>query len=312
MRWLVDWLLQFSVSQHFFSLLFRQFHCHKSIASFFFLYFDMSFPQINCHIPPPPSIFAMSLPQFFGCHNFFFLPFSAAWLPQFIFSLSSLPYNFDNLVATIGFPLGSKNFSIISLSKFNFSPSSITSLIFPLSHTFSCNFNINVAEIHSLSSFFQINLNNNYITNKEIFLQYLAKRLICLSYGTKRTLLLKIETCNLHINIIYTEVYLFIYLTLVCLMPSHKETDELIHEIFLWYLRANCRPKNSNLLFFFFWGESNLLNKWWEFEYSPFIIWIWIWSSNINSHILKISIYQNLFMHKIKQSRVIIKKIWVY
>ena len=145
-------------------------------------------------------------------------------------------------------------------------------------------------------------------------MQYLAKRLICLSYGTKRTLLLKIETCNLHINIIYTEVYLFIYLTLVCLMPSHKETDELIHEIFLWYLRANCRPKNSNLLFFFFffWGESNLLNKWWEFEYSPFIIWIWIWSSNINSHILKISIYQNLFMHKIKQSRVIIKKNWVY
>ena len=82
-------------------------------------------------------------------------------------------------------------------------------------------------------------------------MQYLAKRLICLSYGTKRTLLLKIETCNLHINTIYTKVYLFIYLTLVCLIPSHKETDELIHEIFLWYLRANCRPKNSNLLYLF-------------------------------------------------------------
>ena len=67
--------------------------CHKSTTNFF------------------PSILAMSLPQFFGCHNFFFLPFSATWLPQFIFSLSSLPYNSDNLVATIGFPLGSKNFN---------------------------------------------------------------------------------------------------------------------------------------------------------------------------------------------------------
>ena len=34
-----------------------------------------------------------------------FLPkFSATWLPQFLFSLTSLPCNFGNLVAIIGFP----------------------------------------------------------------------------------------------------------------------------------------------------------------------------------------------------------------
>ena len=75
--------------------------------------------------------------------NFFFFKFlpkiSATWLPQFIFSLSSLPYNFGNLVATIGFPLGTPpststsgtshslgqqlqvaRISVISLMKFNF------------------------------------------------------------------------------------------------------------------------------------------------------------------------------------------------
>ena len=36
---------------------------------------------------------------------FFSLTFSATWLPQFLFSLSSLLYNFGNLVATIGFSL---------------------------------------------------------------------------------------------------------------------------------------------------------------------------------------------------------------
>ena len=209
-------------------------HFHKSIATVP----PPQFLQCHCHNFLVATIFFSSHFRQLDCHNSYFLspPFPTiptTWLPQLV-------------------SLQAARISIISLSKFNFSPSSITSLIFPLSHTFSCNFNIDVAEIHHLFSFFQINLNNNYITNKEIFLQYLAKRLICLSYGTKRTLLLKIETCNLHINIIYTEVYLFIYLTLVCLMPSHKETDELIHEIFLWYLRANCRPKNSNLLFFFF------------------------------------------------------------
>ena len=31
-----------------------------------------------------------------------------------------------------------------------------------------------------------------------------------------------------------------------CLIASHKEIDELMHKIFLWYLQANCRPQNSN------------------------------------------------------------------
>ena len=82
----------------------------------------------------------------------------------------------------------------------------------------------------------------------------------------KLILLLKIETCYLHINKIYKKVYLFLYLTLVCLIASHKEIDELIHKIFLCYLRANCRPKeNSN---------SHMMR-------------IRIWPSTINSHILK-------------------------
>ena len=140
-----------------------------------------------------------------GCHNsfFFFLPFSATWFPQFIFSLSSSlqfrqlgfhksfflsphPYNFGNLVATIVFSfghspqhalgalhgqsLGRTRILVISLQKFNF--------LSPLTHcTFSCNFGNTVAEIQSLSSFCQITLNNTYNTNKLHFLQYLAKRL---------------------------------------------------------------------------------------------------------------------------------------
>ena len=100
----------------------------------------------------PQFFFLNSSPRFrqVGCHNSFFffpLPFSATWLPQFIFSLSSLPYNFGNLVATIGFPLGTPpsastsgtshslgqyfwaaRISIISLSKFNFFSLPITSL----------------------------------------------------------------------------------------------------------------------------------------------------------------------------------------
>ena len=67
--------------------------------------------------------------------------------------------------------------------------------------------------------------------------------------------LLKIETCYLHINKIYKKVYLFLYLTLVCLIASHKEIDELIHKIFLWYLQANYRRKK----FKFTYGENSNL-----------------------------------------------------
>ena len=160
--------------------------------------------QINCHnffFKFLPKISASWLPQFF-----FFspLPFSATWLPQFIFSLSSLPYNFGNLVATIGFPLGTPHSTSTSgtshslgqqefrLSHYRnsiFSPSSITSLIFTLSHTFSCNFGNTVAEIHSLSSFFQITLNSTYITNKLNFLQYSAIRLVNLCEVHHNTIL---------------------------------------------------------------------------------------------------------------------------
>ena len=43
---------------------------------------------------------------------FFFLPFLATWLPQFIFSLSSIPYNFGNLIATIGKSFGHSHWAL--------------------------------------------------------------------------------------------------------------------------------------------------------------------------------------------------------
>ena len=74
-------------------------------------------PQINCHNFSPlhftnaiaTNFFFLIPSQDFGnlvATNFFFLPFSTTWLPQCLFSLSSLPYNFGNLVARIGFSLG--------------------------------------------------------------------------------------------------------------------------------------------------------------------------------------------------------------
>ena len=94
----------------------------------------------------------------FGNHNsfFFFLSFSATWLPQFIFSLSSIPYNFGNLVATIGKPFkhspqhalghftralhgqeqGRTRISVISLPKFIFSPSHHITHLSSLSYFF--------------------------------------------------------------------------------------------------------------------------------------------------------------------------------
>ena len=61
---------------------------HKLIC---ILNFSPSFRQLGCHN------------SLFFPFSFFFLPFSATWLPQFLFSLSSLPYNFNSLVVTIGF-----------------------------------------------------------------------------------------------------------------------------------------------------------------------------------------------------------------
>ena len=94
-------------------------------------------------------------PSIFGnlvATNFFFLPFSAMSLPQLV-SISGRTRN-----------------SVISLPKFNF--------LSLLTHcTFSCNFGNTVAEIQSLSSFFQITLNSTYKNNKLPFLQFLAKRL---------------------------------------------------------------------------------------------------------------------------------------
>ena len=137
-----------------------------------------------------------SLPsQQFHCYKsfaiiFFFLQFQATWLPQFLFSPSSLPYNFNNLVATISFlsttppsstspdswvaNSGSKNFGN-EITKIQILPSHHLSF---LSHTFCQNFSNDVAEIHSFSSISQITSNSTHITNKLDFLQYSAKRLM--------------------------------------------------------------------------------------------------------------------------------------
>ena len=112
--------------------------------SFFFLF---QFGNLATTIP----FFSSSnfRPQFLqlGCHNsFVFLQFSTTWLPQFLYSLSSfLPYNFNNLVATIAFflssasliralHLGSRNFGnliieIQILSHFSYHIISLVSLI---------------------------------------------------------------------------------------------------------------------------------------------------------------------------------------
>ena len=114
----------------------------------------------------------------FGNHKIFFLPFSAIWLSQFIFSLSLILYNFGNLVATIGKSFGHSHWSTSQGSGMNFDNTiteihffslPITSLNFLFSHTFSYNFCNDIAEIQYLSSFCQITLNSAYNNNKLCF-----------------------------------------------------------------------------------------------------------------------------------------------
>ena len=114
----------------------------------------------------------------------FFPSFSATWLPQFIFSLSSslqfrqlgchncFLFRTLPLACTWGTSwaeLGQdKNFSNL-ITEIQFSP--------PLdTFYFSCNFDNIVVEIQTLSSFCQITLNSTYNNNKLRFLQFLAKR----------------------------------------------------------------------------------------------------------------------------------------
>ena len=116
-------------------------------------------------------------PQF-GCHNSYFLSphsptISATWLPQLVFSLSTTP------------PLGtspSRNFRQQEFRQPHYRNSNFFSLLPShhlsfLSHIFCQNFGNGVAEIYSLSSFFQIIFNSTHITNKFKFLQYSTKRL---------------------------------------------------------------------------------------------------------------------------------------
>ena len=130
----------------------------------------------------------------FDNYNFFFLPFLATWLPQFIFYLFSIPYNFGNLVATIakshsGTPTRALHRRCLcsgmnvgnTITEIHFFSFPITSLNFLFSHTFSYNFCNDIAEIQYLSSFCQITLNSAYNNNKLRFLQYLAKRLCSLT-----------------------------------------------------------------------------------------------------------------------------------
>ena len=147
--------------------------CHKSIATIFPLsILPMTLPQIY--------LFFNSFPRFrqLGCHNAYFLspPFptiSATWLPELV-SLWAL-----HLVLALGhFTLtwaaasGSKNFgNLITEIQFFLPPPSHYLSLLSLSHTFYCNFSNTIAEIHSLFSFFQIALNNTYITNKLNFSQ---------------------------------------------------------------------------------------------------------------------------------------------
>ena len=95
----------------FFFLPFQQFHCHKSIATIFFpsnfrpkssFFFFPSF--LTTSLPELILNFSPSFQQLGATILIFFLPFLATWLPQFLFSLPSLPCNFGNLVTTIGFP----------------------------------------------------------------------------------------------------------------------------------------------------------------------------------------------------------------
>ena len=95
-----------------------------------------------------------------SCHNSFFfsLPFSAMPLLQLV---------------SISVSIGRTRISIISLPKFNF--------LSPLTHcTFSCNFGNTVVEIQSLSSFFQITLNNTYNSNKLHFFAIFSQKTLVL------------------------------------------------------------------------------------------------------------------------------------
>ena len=102
-----------------------------------------------------------------SCHYFFF------------------PLIFGNATATIGFHfghspsmhfrhfMGRTRISVISLPKFNF--------LSLLTHgTFSCNFENTVVEIQSLSSFFQITLNNTYNSNKLRFFAIFSQKTLVL------------------------------------------------------------------------------------------------------------------------------------
>ena len=180
-RW-GDWLIDssnFWYHKLFFFLLFRQFHCHN----FFFPSIStMPLPQINCHKFFSPPFLQCHCHNFFSSHfqqlgyyNSYFLspPFptiSATW-PQLV-SLWALhlALALRALHSHLGSSFGQKEFQKSHYRNSFFSPSTITSLIFPLSHTFSCNFGNSVAEIHSLSLLFQITLNSTFITNKINFL----------------------------------------------------------------------------------------------------------------------------------------------
>ena len=117
------------------------------------LFFSLHFRQLSCHN------------SFF----FFFLPLLAMPLPQLV-SISSTPpsMHFGHFTGRLG-STSRTRILVISLPKFNF--------FSPLTHcTFSCNLGKNIAEIQSLSSFYQITLNNIYNNNKLPFLQFLAKK----------------------------------------------------------------------------------------------------------------------------------------
>ena len=129
------------------------------------------------------SFSATSLPKQLNSFFFFFPPnFGNLVAP-------SLPYNFGNLVAFFFFfsffflatqlpqsisfratPLGTSPSQAARISKIP-----LPKFKFFLPHTFCQNFGN--SEILSFSLFFQIILNNTYITNNSIFLQYTAKRL---------------------------------------------------------------------------------------------------------------------------------------
>ena len=131
------------------------------------------------------------IPFRFRQPQFFFLSFSATWLPQFIFSLSSILYNFGNLVATIGKShsgtptgalhgqcLGTRTNFDNTITEIHFFSLQVISLNFLLSHIF-LTILATVLPKFSLSPHFaKKTLNSAYNNNKLCFLSYLAKRLL--------------------------------------------------------------------------------------------------------------------------------------